>query len=126
QVSIIGRRKRNFGRCGKHQQTVHRISGTSLQTESSIMTETVQHKAHASQPHNYSQLDCFLMEFVNASHLPSPTSQTLNPKLVKECVCPTARPKRPTNQRTKKNTEPITGVWLNGGFSVSYDSFVVG
>ena len=40
-----------------------------------------------------------------------------NPKLGKECVCPTARPKRMTSKRTKKNTEAITAVWQNGGFS---------
>jgi hypothetical protein len=28
--------------------------------------------------------------------------------------------------RRKKNTERITAVWRNGGFSASYDSFVVG
>jgi len=32
---------------------------------------------------------------------------TLKPKLSKECVCPTARQKRQTNQRAKKDTEPI-------------------
>jgi len=28
--------------------------------------------------------------------------------------------------RQKKNNEPPTAVWRNGGFSASYDSFVVG
>lgn len=39
------------------------------------MTETLRHKAHASQPHT----------------LPSRSKPMLNPKLVKECVCPNAR-----------------------------------
>src|SRR5690606_8463093 len=57
------------------------------------------------------------MEFVNASHLPSHTSQRYNPSLAAACVCPTAPPKRPTNQRTKKNTEPITAVLQKSGFN---------
>ncbi len=42
---------------------------------------------------------------------------TLKPKLGKECVCPNARPKRPRNQRTKKNSETITAVLQKSGFS---------
>jgi hypothetical protein len=38
--------------------------------------------------------------------LASRTSQRTDQSFVKECVCPTARPKRPTNQRTKKSNEP--------------------
>ncbi|MFV0167273.1 hypothetical protein OBK11_13755 [Empedobacter falsenii] len=43
----------------------------------------------------------------------------------KECVCPNTRPKRSTNQRTKKNTEAITAVLQKWRFSASYDSEVV-
>src|SRR5690606_14120572 len=50
---------------------------------------------------------------------------THNPKLGKECVCPTARPKRPTNQRTKKNTEAITSPIRKQGFSFADFQFVL-
>jgi hypothetical protein len=41
-----------------------------------------------------------------------PHKQTLQPKLGKECVCPSAPSKRPTKQRTKKNIEAITAcIW---------------
>jgi hypothetical protein len=37
----------------------------------------------------------------------------------KECVCPNTRPKRSTNQRTKKNTEAITSPIRKQGFGAS-------
>jgi hypothetical protein len=42
-------------------------------------------------------------------------------------VCLSQRTTKTTDKTTdEKNTEPITAVWRNGGFSASYDSFVVG
>ena len=42
-------------------------------------------------------------------------------------VCLPNRTTKTTDKPTdEKNTEPITAVWRNGGFSASYDSFVVG
>jgi hypothetical protein len=66
---------------------------------------------------NYSiQLIC---QRYTATHIAKPHQPTLKPKLGKECVCPTARPKRPTNQRTKKNTEAITSPIRKQGFRAS-------
>lgn len=62
------------------------------------------------------------------AHLQNSTNPTLKPNFAKE----------PPSQRTKnrhemtgtntteKKGEVLTAVWRNGGFSASYDSFVVG
>jgi hypothetical protein len=48
------------------------------------------------------------------------TQPTLQPKLGKECVCPTAPQ---TDQRvTEKNNEGITACMKNGGFSAKFNS----
>src|SRR5690606_13668655 len=74
------------------------------------------------------------MEFVNASHLPSRSKPMLNPKLVKECVCPNRKRKfkiffpalqkklkhptrRPTRQRHGNST--TTMVYKAGGQNAS-------
>jgi hypothetical protein len=51
--------------------------------------------------------EAFIEEF-KATHIAKSLKPTLKPKLGKECVCPTARPKRQRTKRTKKNTEAIT------------------
>ena len=48
-----------------------------------------------------------------------PQKPTLQPKLGKECVCSNARPKRPTNKRTKKNNEGTTSPIRKQGFRAS-------
>lgn len=56
------------------------------------------------------------------SHTHCQAAQTnAKPKLGKECVCLNARPKRPTNQRMKKNTERTTSCIVHLADSANFE-----
>jgi hypothetical protein len=58
------------------------------------------------------------MTIPKATHIAKPNQPTLKPKLGKGYVSPIARPKRSTNQQTKKNNEAITAATKKAGFRV--------